>query len=686
MKKLFRLSAIVVVVLFVAALILPMFISKDLLKEKLIEQVKEQTGRTLSIEGEMSVHVFPTASVSMEKVALSDIKESSSTPMVRVESLSVGVDLLPLLNKEIVISELELNRPVINLYVDEQGNKNWMFVKSAKTIAASATEKKPEEVKNNKSAPNNLQLNDFSIVDGQVIYQDKIKKEKWDIKELNISASLDSFSSPFDIEGSALWNKQKISAEATIGNLKAFLEGKGESPLKASVDGGLFAFNFDGKYDFKEYTGSAKLSTSSVARLQNWLSPEAKPAAAMDKSLELTSMLACTNVRCVFDKTALTFGDITANGKGDVNFANRKPSINLALAIDELNLNLLLPQDAKRSSMRPIISSAHAATAAGWSRENMDLSALNEMNATAEIKAGKVLFQDIKIGKTLLRTKLNNGRLSGDMLDTEFYGGKANVSFSYDANSSILEKRLNMKGIDMEPLLKDAMQNDKLSGKGNIELNLVGRGKSEYAIVSSLNGNGSIKLTDGAIKGINIADMVRNVQSAFKQVDTSSQKTDFAELGGTFTIANGVVKNNDLAMKAPLMRLSGAGQVNLPARTVNYRLNPEIVQTIQGQGGKDKTGLKVPVIVDGSFDKLRYRPDVAGIATDVLKDPKKYKETIKDVKEQFKGEKRKETLRNLRGLFKKPKKDAPAPVDEPTAEPAVKTPPATDSAPAAATQ
>ena len=80
-------------------------------------------------------------------------------------------------------------------------------------------------------------------------------------------------------------------------------------------------------------------------------------------------------------------------------------------------------------------------------------------------------------------------------------------------------------------------------------------------------------------------------------------------------IRNGIVTNNDLALKSPLLRVTGAGTVDQPRRTVTYRLDPKLAATLQGQGGAGNVGgLDVPVIVEGRWDALSFRPDLEALA------------------------------------------------------------------------
>ena len=100
--------------------------------------------------------------------------------------------------------------------------------------------------------------------------------------------------------------------------------------------------------------------------------------------------------------------------------------------------------------------------------------------------------------------------------------------------------------------------------------------------------------------------MVRNAASAFLDPAAGeARKTDFAELAGTFKITDGVLANDDMRLRAPALRVDGSGRVNLPKRTINYRIEPKAAATLEGQGGqRDVAGLLVPVIIKGPWDDL----------------------------------------------------------------------------------
>src|SRR3546814_16685353 len=75
-------------------------------------------------------------------------------------------------------------------------------------------------------------------------------------------------------------------------------------------------------------------------------------------------------------------------------------------------------------------------------------------------------------------------------------------------------------------------------------------------------------------------------------------------------------------MLAPLFRVEGAGQSNIAERTVDFRLVPRLVASLEGQGGQaDLGGIAVPIVVTGTYDDLSFTPDLAGAIENIIRDP-----------------------------------------------------------------
>ncbi|MEM8627844.1 MAG: AsmA family protein, partial [Pseudomonadota bacterium] len=210
------------------------------------------------------------------------------------------------------------------------------------------------------------------------------------------------------------------------------------------------------------------------------------------------------------------------------------------------------------------------------------------------------------------------------------------------------QTELNLEGMRARPFLTDLSSFDRIDGRANAKLDLRGRGPSQRAIVNSLNGTGAFRFTDGALIGVNIPQMLRGFQSGnLTNWETSETKqTDFTALTGTFNIDRGIVNNQDLSMVSPLLTVTGAGTVALPARQINYLAKPALVATLEGQGrGSNTSGLTVPVRVTGDLDNPNVSPDLSAM----LQDPGAAAELLGQVTKQFGGNKQVEDgLRALR--------------------------------------
>ena len=115
---------------------------------------------------------------------------------------------------------------------------------------------------------------------------------------------------------------------------------------------------------------------------------------------------------------------------------------------------------------------------------------------------------------------------------------------------------------------------------------------------------------------------VQTLKGQQTQAADKNQKTDFSELSGTFAIRNGVASNNDLAMKSPLLRVAGAGDINIGEDSINYTVKATLAGTLKGQDGREASDLKgitVPVRATGPLAAPSFGLDYNALLTDTVK-------------------------------------------------------------------
>jgi AsmA protein len=177
------------------------------------------------------------------------------------------------------------------------------------------------------------------------------------------------------------------------------------------------------------------------------------------------------------------------------------------------------------------------------------------------------------------------------------------------------------------------------------------QGNTVSGMKKAMNGSLSLNLTDGAIKGINIAKKLRDAQSMLGKTQiqsaNQSEKTDFSELKASFKVNNGVAHNDDLSLKSPLLRLSGNGDINVGQDSINYLAKATLARTLEGQGGRDTVGgITVPVRVSGPFSDLKYTLDFGAMVSEAAK------QKVEVKKQEVKTRLQDQLKNSLKGLFK----------------------------------
>ncbi len=291
------------------------------------------------------------------------------------------------------------------------------------------------------------------------------------------------------------------------------------------------------------------------------------------------------------------------------------PSYTFDLDVDQLDADRYLPK---------------ADTKAKQPEQPIDLAALKGLNANGSVRIGSLKVSNVKASNVRLDIRAANGKLDVSPMSANLYQGSLAGALAVNAQASpVFGIRQKLAGVSVGPLLKDLADNDSLEGKGTVALDVTARGNTVSAIKKSLNGTAAVNLADGAIKGINVAQSIRGAKAKLgtlqgEQVQESdkAQKTDFSELRATFNIRDGVARNDDLTMMSPLLRVGGAGDINLGEDKLDYLVKATIVGTTKGQGGRsadDLAGLTVPVKVSGPLAAPAYRLDFTAVVTDSVK-------------------------------------------------------------------
>ena len=281
------------------------------------------------------------------------------------------------------------------------------------------------------------------------------------------------------------------------------------------------------------------------------------------------------------------------------------------IAIDQLNVDRYRPPASKQDG-----AAGDAGTGAGKETETpFNLSPLKQLHLDGKIRVGHLTVSRIKAENVRFDVKAKDGKLEINPLSANLYQGAIKGTIAVDAVSNGFSAKQQLTGVAIGPLLRDAIERDLLDGRGTIGLDLSASGNTVSALKQSLGGAADMNLRDGAIKGINLGQSLRGAKNMLsggssETAAASTQQTDFSELSASFAIRNGKARNEDLTMKSPFVRLSGAGDIDIAGGALDYVAKTSLVATSAGQGGKETgelSGLTVPLRVSGPFDALKFK-------------------------------------------------------------------------------
>ncbi|MGJ4939865.1 AsmA family protein [Bradyrhizobium sp. HKCCYLS1011] len=298
-----------------------------------------------------------------------------------------------------------------------------------------------------------------------------------------------------------------------------------------------------------------------------------------------------------------TLDDGAFNGWTSIDIAS-KPLVKL-----DLDLQRLAIADSNRTAVVP---------QQGWSTASIDFRGLNYIDVQAKLSVTELDVAGARLGPAAVDASLAGGVLKATVDKLSLYDGQANGELIVDASGDhpAYAMHWDIVGARALPLLQNLVDFDKIDARMQAKLALRSSGASQQAILSNVAGSAFLVFQDGAIRGINVAQMIRSLTSnpLAGWQDSKELSTDLSQLSASFNVERGQATTGDLNLIGPLVKVTGAGTIDIGNKSLALRVEPKLVMTTEGQGRRsDPVGLGIPVVIDGSWSQPRIYPDVTGI-------------------------------------------------------------------------
>ena len=713
-KILLSILAVIILSIVIAIFTLPFFINPNNFKPEVIAAVKNNTGRDLTLTGDIKISLFPWTGVSTGKMTLSNAIGFQEKTFASLEESAIKINLFPLFLNKIEIDQVIIKDLTLNLEKNSQGINNWddltrSNVTNVKPLSPIANNNKPEATNNGLTL---LAINGVAIENAVINWKNQRSGKILLIKDININSNKFAYDEPVTVDLSLMamspetnWTESiKLRTGLTVNQaltslaldhsdlqLKTIIKANNnedKSILAAltinnvAMDRTKQSLNVSGlKLTSQDMSLSAEIAgntnnskfsfqgpiTIAPFNLRNVLNqldikvPGLQDAKTLSKAAATFNLLV-TDTAVDLQNMTLTLDDTQIKGSTTITDFS-KPAITFNLASDNMDLDPYLAPIADKKS-RPINSPA-IILALGTSTLPVELLKkliINGQLSLERLKVNAMTMQDVQ-----LNLDVKEGLINAQQSAKGFYAGSYNGVFSVDMrnNKPILSINEKIVHVQIEPLLNDFNGATKLSGLLDLSTQLEGQGNNAKELKSSLKGNLSFLLTDCVIKGFNLQKIIDDAKTLIKEptlpADNKNDQMLFSKLSGTATINNGLVQNNDLIGIASKMHLNGKGTADLNSEKLDYKLNARYIKT-KATTTEPEQLIDTPININiaGTFAKPTYTVDLAAILSDknkakidqfIDKNHNKIDEIVHKIDKKIGP-----GLGNLlKGLFKKPK-------------------------------
>lgn len=559
------------------------------------QQFEAATGRQLTITGSVRPSIFPVIGARVENVSMGNAPWADSGPMLQAESVDLGLDLVALIRGDLVVRHFEAHGPRIVVERAADGRLNWLFEGAGDAAGGTAGGGAP--------GLTSLSLERAQITDASVRFIDRQAGTDLQLEAIELLLTMPRFDGPGDLQLSGRHNGQDFTTETHIGSVAGILGGEVVALSVALQAGGVTAaFNGRGGLQPLAADGRVSMEGQGLAPLIALSGGTGEPLPPAARPLALAGQMTLAPAGSVHLRDAsLSFGQNQLAMALDLTMDGERPRLSGEVSAASLDLTAFTGGGGESSG------------AAGWPRDTIDLSALGLMDAAVAFSVGPVRTGIIDLESARGSLAIDRSRGVLDLREARLFDGTLRGELVANNRSGLsVGGNLSAQSVALLPLLRQFAGFERLSGTGGFDLRFLGVGNSLDAIMRSLSGEGRLALGQGEIIGFDLAGMLRNLDMSYMGEDN---RTIFQSLSGSFTIENGVLRNQDLALEASRVSVAGRGTIDLGAQVLDYRVIPEALRNAE-------TGeaLRVPLLITGPWSAPRFRLDLEGLAEQRLRE------------------------------------------------------------------
>ena len=535
------------------------------------QRLSAATGRAVEIEGPVRVSVWPAPGVRTGpvRIAGADWSETPDRPMLAASALRISLDAAALATGRLRLAGFEADAAELLIERHRDGRLNWALSPPAAAAstgagAPSAATGEPDWVD---------AIDRLRITDGTVEFRDHASGARHRLDGLALE--LADLSGPATLTAAGRLDGQPLSLTARLGSPAALAAGQ-TSAVEVRLEGAGLAAAFEGQ--------AAAAPPAADGRLEM-----RAEATAMGRAM-LQGVVALRPDRVGLSDGHLSLGDNRLALAGDLDLTGARPRLTGRATAQALDLT----GPAGGAAPGTAGERGTSAGAAGWSTARIDASALHLLDADVAVAAQSVSLDALRLGPLRGHLSLDAGRAVLRLDEAAAFEGQVTGQLVANARGRFSARAdLGFTGLQAETVLGTLAGWDRVSGRLGGEVALLGVGDSVAALMASLSGDGRLDLGPGTVRGLDLGALLSTGDPRHLGSD---RRTAFDGVTASFVVRDGVLRNEDLRMRAPTLTADGAGRVDIGAQTLDYRVTAAL-----REGPPALQRLRLPVTVRGTW-------------------------------------------------------------------------------------
>lgn len=549
-RKILIILAIPIFLVLAAVVLLPLFLDEDKLLAIAADTLEEKTGAILRVKGGASLSIFPNIALELGDASIT--MPADQEMQLKVESLGIGLELLPLLSGTVAIGDIAIDgfevrvqsppeQPALDTstLTDEQLDA---FYKKRRD--AMESENQAANQASIAALPMALNVQSLLLTNSliEIVAADKqsttrVKIVRLQAAELNLDDKTMPLEAHIQLEGDA-----------------------GAPPVDVALEGEI-RVNAD--------SGLMNLEQLSVVVKGVMAEPVTVQASGV---VEMMKQAADMQIE-------LALGEL--RGNGELRYASfETPQIDAKLHLnmfDPALFALVGPEAATTEEDEPATGEA--------GDQPLPLNAIRAIDTRARLNIDRANFSGHDVNNIKVKLRAVDGIVRLNTLTGTVHGGVLNMKATLNAKHSVakLNTRGGLKNLDIAMALKAAGSDPLASGKANLDWKLNSRGTTGNQIIAALTGPAKLLTTDVILQELSVEEMLCEavaLANGESLTEAFPENTVFKNLSVNLNANKGQIQMKPLSAALDYAQLSGKGALNLLKQNFDVvfeaRLSPDM--------------------------------------------------------------------------------------------------------------